>query len=333
MGGVPSTKSSKNTAGLFANQNLKITYRMSDFRFPARYFKYRPTAVLKVTGEDAFPFLQGQFTQDIRPAQDEMRAVYGLWLNQKGKVLADSFLLRHGADWLCVSLFSAAKTIRERLETYIIADDVRVEDMTAQWAGMAVFGPGAVEFIEENVGGRPLGTGLVATTKHGFIFPGRRVAEPNWEWLYPMGGDETAMQFGGPIGFAESERLRIEALIPSVPRDVGSEDLPNEGGLDRDAISYTKGCYLGQEVMARLKAMGQVRRRLMRLSGRMAPPEILPASLFADGKRIGELRSAAPAEDGFVGLAMISLFGLGQRKLLGLSPDGPADLAITDNQE
>jgi folate-binding Fe-S cluster repair protein YgfZ len=85
--------------------------------------------------------------------------------------------------------------------------------------------------------------------------------------------------------------------------------------------------------MARLKTMGQVRRRLMRLSGRMAVPEVLPSPLFTDGKRIGELRSAAPAEDGFVGLAMISLLGLGQRKLLGLSPDGPADLAITDNQE
>jgi folate-binding protein YgfZ len=331
MRGVPSTKSSKNTAGLFANQNLKITYRMSDFRTQARCFKYRPMAVLKVTGEDAFTFLQGQFTQDLRPARDEARAAYGLWLNQKGKVLADSFLLRYGADWLCVSLFSAAETIRERLETYIIADDVMIEDMTAQWAGTAMFGPGAVEFIEENVGGRPLGTGLVATTKYGFIFPGRRVAEPNWEWLYPVGGDETAMQFDEQIGFAESERLRIEALIPSVPRDVGPEDLPNEGGLDHDAISYTKGCYLGQEVMARLKTMGQVRRRLMRLSGRMAPPEILPAPLFADGKRIGELRSAASVKDGFVGLAMISLLGLGQRQLLGLSPDGPADLAITDN--
>jgi folate-binding protein YgfZ len=158
------------------------------------------------------------------------------------------------------------------------------------------------------------------------------MAGPNWEWLYPVGGDETAMQYDGQIGFVESEQLRIEALIPSVPRDVGSEDLPNEGGLDRDAISYTKGCYLGQEVMARLKTMGRVRRKLMRLSGRRAPPEVLPAPLFADGKRIGELRSAAPAEDGFVGLAMISLLGLGQRKLLGLSPDGPADLAITDTQ-
>jgi folate-binding protein YgfZ len=290
-------------------------------------------AVLKVTGEDAFPFLQGQFTQDLRPARDEARAAYGLWLNQKGKVLADGFLLRLGTDWLCVSHFSAAGTIRERLETYIIADDVLVEDVTAQWAGMAVFGPGGVEFIEKNVGGRRLEAGLVATTEHGFIFPGRRVAGPNWEWLYPVGGDETAMQFDGQIGFAESERLRIEALIPSVPRDVGSEDLPNEGGLDRDAISYTKGCYLGQEVMARLKTMGQVRRRLMRVSGRVASPENLPASLFTDGKRIGELRSVASTGDGFIGLAMISLLGLGQKQTLGLSPDGPAELSISGTVE
>jgi len=330
MRGVPSTKSSKNTAGLFANQNLKITYRMSDFHSLARSFKYRPSAVLKVTGQDAFPFLQGQFTQDLRPLRDEARVAYGLWLNQKGKVLADSFLLRQGEDWLCVSLYSAAETIRERLETYIIADDVMVEDVTAQWAGTAIFGPGAVEFIEKNAGGLRLETGLVATTKHGFLFQGRRMTGSHWEWLYPVGAAEKAMDFGEHIGFAESERLRIDALIPSVPRDVGSEDLPNEGGLDRDAISYTKGCYLGQEVMARLKTMGQVRRRLMRLSGRMAPPEILPSPLFADGKRIGELRSAAPSEDGFIGLAMISLLGLGQRQLIGLSPDGPADLALTD---
>jgi folate-binding protein YgfZ len=303
---------------------------MSDFRSQARSFKYRPTAVLKVTGEDAFPFLQGQFTQDLRPARDEARAAYGLWLNQKGKVLADSFLLRQGADWLCVSLFSAAETIHERLEAYIIADDVTVEDVSTLWTGVTMFGPAAVERIEEKAGKRPPEAGLVVTTKQGFIFPGRRMAGLHWEWLYPLGGDETAMQFDEQIGFAESERLRIEALIPSVPRDVGSEDLPNEGGLDRDAISYTKGCYLGQEVMARLKTMGQVRRRLMRLSGPMAVPEILPSPLFADGKRIGELRSAAPAEDGFVGLAMISLLGLGQRQFLGLSPDGPADLAITD---
>jgi hypothetical protein len=283
---------------------------------------------LKVTGQDAFAFLQGQFTQDLRPASDEARVAYGLWLNQKGKVLADSVIFRQGSYWLCVSFSSSAETIRERLEAYIIADDVTVEDVTLQWAGVAAYGSAGIELLEEKAGKGPLEAGWVATTDGGFIFPGRRVAESNWEWLYPLGGDEAAKNFGEPISLAESERLRIEAMIPSVPLDVGPEDLPNEGGLDRDAISYTKGCYLGQEVMARLKSMGQVRRKLVRLSGRMAPPEVLPASLFADGKRIGELRSAAPSGDGFVGLAMISLLGLGQRQALGLSPDGPADLTI-----
>ena len=154
---------------------------------------------------------------------------------------------------------------------------------------------------------------------------------PSWEWLYPVNGDEPAdVLRASTVDFEGMERLRIEASIPSVPRDIGPDDLPNEGGLDHDAISYTKGCYLGQEVMARLKTMGQVRRRLMRLTGPVPPPVDLPAPLFADGKKIGELRSVARTEHGFIGLAMISLLGVTGRRLLSFSPESPADIVITD---
>jgi folate-binding protein YgfZ len=102
------------------------------------------------------------------------------------------------------------------------------------------------------------------------------------------------------------ERLRILAAIPSVPGDIGPSDLPNEGGLDVDAISYSKGCYLGQEVMARIKSLGRVRRTLVRVAGTGAPPP-LPAPLWQSGRKEGELRSAAVTGDGYVGLALISV--------------------------
>jgi hypothetical protein len=109
------------------------------------------------------------------------------------------------------------------------------------------------------------------------------------------------------VGAETLERLRIAAVIPAVPRDAGPGDLPQEAGLGEAAVSYTKGCFLGQEVMARLKTRGRVRRRLRLVRGTGGLPE-LPAPLWHAGKMAGELRSAAPGEsgEGFAGLAMLS---------------------------
>jgi hypothetical protein len=307
---------------------------MSDFVSSRRYYCFRPAAVLKVTGEDAFPFLQGQFTQDLRAAAGEARVAYGLWLNQKGKVLADSFVLHHAGGWRVIGLFSLAAVIRERLEPYVIADDVVIEDETERWAGISVVGGQAAEFFRGKVSGGLPADGSFGADEDGFLFPGRRTSEPNAEWLYPIGTDrrlEALRAIGAvELDFAAMERLRIDAAIPAVPRDIGPADLPNEGGLERDGISYTKGCYLGQEVMARLKTMGQVRRRLRRVAGPVPPPADMPAALFLEGKKVGELRSAVQTEEGFVGLAMIALPGVTERRFLSFSSDNSGNIVITD---
>src|SRR5580693_9003555 len=105
--------------------------------FPSNtaFHGYRPAAWLRVSGADAAAFLQGQFTNDLREAQGET-AVYGLWLDQKGKVLADSFVRRGAAadEYWIGSYFSPGAAIGRRLEDYIIADEVTVEDATAGWA-------------------------------------------------------------------------------------------------------------------------------------------------------------------------------------------------------
>ncbi len=144
----------------------------------------------------------------------------------------------------------------------------------------------------------------------GLVFPGRRGAGESWEWIY-RAADAAAVNLalaGVPVADpAEIERRRITAAIPSVPVDIGPGELPNEGGLEADAISYSKGCYLGQEVMARLKSTGRVRRTLVRVRGTGSPPP-LPAVLWRGENREGELRSAAPdaAGEGYDGLALVS---------------------------
>ncbi len=290
--------------------------------------RYRPSACLHFTGEDALVFLQGQVTQELRSAAP-LAAAYGLWLNQKGKVLADSFILREASDslWI-VSVWGSASVIRERLEAYIIADDVTVTDVTADWQGVALGGSGADAWLTREAGGGPA-DGEFIRAGGGFVFRGRRDNGVSFEWLLPVG----AAVPDGLVELAadELERLRIAAGIPQVPKDLGSGDLPNEGGLDAAAISYTKGCYLGQEVMARLKAMGTVRRRLVRVRGGGYGVPSVPCALLQGEKRVGELRSAvADGSGGFIGLAMMSKLGLDPVVLLAPEPGGEGFIELVD---
>jgi folate-binding protein YgfZ len=273
---------------------------------------WEPAAWLQVSGPDAFTFLQGQFTNDLR-LLEEQPAVYGLWLNEKGKVQADSFVLRgEGATFWVGSYFSPAEALCERLKAFVIADDVTIADCTAGCRGVTLIGMAASEMAEKFGGA--------------LRFPGRRATVPCMELMFatetqPVVEARMAELNLLPLPDGDMELFRIKASITAVPRDIGPDDLPNEGGLDAVAISYTKGCYLGQEVMARLKSMGQVRRQLLRVTGAGAPPA-LPATLYNGPKRMGELRSAAADGESFVGFALLSLLGLDRCPGLSYTPEG-----------
>ena len=286
-------------------------------------YAWRPAAWLRVSGEDAATFLQGQFTNDLR-ALGGVGAVYGLWLNVKGKVVADSFVLRGAAAnefWLG-SYFSPAATIRERLESHVIADDVSIEDATTEWAGISLLGPDAGTAVTESSG------------ESAFVFRGRRERDGGVEYVYRVGGGPPpwlANRIEPPLEVSAVERRRIAAGIPAIPIDIGPGDLPNEAGLEADAISYVKGCYLGQEVMARLKSMGQVRRRLLRVHGSGAAPSKLPAALYVGVRRAGELRSTAPDDaDHWLGLAMLSRLHVKHDTRLAFAPDAVPAVQIRD---
>jgi folate-binding protein YgfZ len=284
-------------------------------------FPWAPAAWLRVSGPDAAGFLQGQFTNDIGQSR-QAKAIYGLWLNQKGKVVADSFVLRGKGEeefWIA-SYFSPAAVIRNRLEAFIVADDVVLEDAATEWRGMTLIGDGTERW-------------LAAEPREGFTFPGRRSSEENWEWVFPISSwDAVRAKLTGlpELSPPEVERRRIAAAIPAVPADIGPGDLPNEGGLEAVAISATKGCYLGQEVMARLKSRGKIRRQLHRVSGSGAPPPV-PSPLWLETERAGELRSIAhdAAGTGWTGLAMLSQALHRPDLPLSLAAAGPPMLKIS----
>lgn len=241
--------------------------------------------------------------------------------------MADSHVLRldKEAYWVW-SARTGADVLRSRLEHYLIADEVDVVDESASWQGAVVWGAGAKDLIAQRFGAVPA-PGAYVAREDAMAFAGRFSREDNFICLTrALPGAELVAAFvraGARQGTRDAlEAERIRGGLPAVPDDIGPDDLPNEGGLEDDAISYTKGCYLGQEVMSRLKHLGQVRRRLLVVEGEgEIPPD--PAPVFQGEKRIGELRSRARVAGGFVAMAMLSLVHYHAAQPLTLSGGAP----------
>lgn len=278
--------------------------------------KATPEAWLRVSGPDTATFLQGQCTQELRGLKPG-QTVWALWLGIKGRVQAESLVLRGEGDvWWLWSAHSAGAALAARLEEFIIADDVVVENLGvdgAAWEQVTLAGAAAQAWLVERLGGGSLPVaGEWTALESGFLFPGRRGRESAWEWLRPVGGEPLPAELG-ELREEDLVRGRIAAGVPAIPGEFGPQDLPQEAGLEAVAISFTKGCYLGQEIMARLHAMGRVRRRLLRVAGEGAAPASGPG-LFVPGapdKSVGELRAAVDdGQGGWIGLAMVNLPGL-----------------------
>jgi folate-binding protein YgfZ len=231
------------------------------------------TAVVRVTGDDAAAFLQGQCSADLRGVV----LTDALWLNRKGRVLAHTVIAKEpDGSFLLLCPHLAAGELIAVVTANVIADDVVATDESARWQKWVAWGdePGLA------------GAKAYATRRYGVAA---------WDVLMPVG--TTAP--GDLASLAELDAPRLAAGVPSVPADCGANEFPQECGLDA-WVSYTKGCYLGQEVMARIQSMGSLRRVLRRVAGPVMVGQELKSP---EGKVVGTVRSAA----GDVGLALVSV--------------------------
>jgi folate-binding protein YgfZ len=259
------------------------------------FFVYQMRAHLLVTGEDAPDFLQSQFSRDLRSLEPGY-GVYGLWLDVKGKIVADSWVWREGPETFRIfSEHSAASGIVKKLERHIIADDVEIE-VVEPTPALALVGEAVAQW-------RDGFSGLA-------LLPGRRAQVASCECLFRTAEERDAVlaEFRGePLSEPELHALRLEAGIPLVPQEAGPGELPGEAGLDEDAVDFDKGCFLGQEVVARMHNLGKSTRALYRVAGEGAQP-VVPRPLEDEtGKVIGELRSTSPRDDGWEGVALLKI--------------------------
>jgi len=264
---------------------------------------------LLVTDEDAADFLQSQFTNELRRAEAG-RCTYGLWLNVKGKVLADSYVLCEGDEqFRLISETSDAAVLAEKLESHIIADDVVIETEPSL-VGFALIGDGA-EAVLSKLSLNVPEAGRFESADGCWAFLGRRSAAASFEIICVTAASAekvraTLSELSVKMVLRdEMAAERIAAGFPNVPDEVGPNDLPGEGRLELDAISFTKGCYLGQEVVARMHNVGRPQRTLFAVSGNGKAPECPLALYNADSKQVGELRTAVRGKDGWLGVAML----------------------------
>jgi tRNA-modifying protein YgfZ len=211
------------------------------------FFDFSGRAKFRVTGADRFRFLNGQITNDLRKAS-ETNAVEACILNAKGKLNAHVFLNVLGESFLVDAEPDLRDTLRARLERYVIADDVQIEDVTDEFSLFHVL-------ADES----PL-------LEHSRIVSVRRFAGPGWDiWIEPAQRDAVRQHLSSVFVFIDSdaaEVMRIEQGIPRWGRELTEEIIPIEANLERRTIDYQKGCYIGQEVISRMKMSGQTNKRL-----------------------------------------------------------------------
>jgi len=260
---------------------------------------------LQVRGKDAPRFLHGMVSNEVKELQPG-QGNYAFFLDVHGHIQADARILRLDAESFQIDCDRwRVDTVRQTLEKYIIADDVEVVDQTAAVACLAIEGPCSLEVLREAIGFEPphmlphehlqvpeLSLRLARASSSGEF--------GYWMWgsaqqlaaVWTKGARAGAILGARPVGHFASEICRIEAGLPRYGAEINDKTLPQETG-QLHALSYTKGCYLGQEIVERIRARGHVNRRLVGLLFN-GPQAVAPGvALTADGQSVGSITSAA----------------------------------------
>jgi tRNA-modifying protein YgfZ len=267
-------------------------------------------AVIALDGKDARSFLQGLITNDMDEVSPD-RAIYAALLSPQGKYLFDFFLFEMGGRLVLECARPQAAGLMKRLSMYRLRADVAVTDTGDRYRLLALLGTGAAAAC-----GLPAHEGAAVALGGGLAFVDPRTAAMGVRLCLPADADHPA-----PAGFEPADHDRYEAHRIRLGVPEGADELaegralPLEAGLDDlHAISFGKGCYVGQEVTARMKARKLVRNRLVpiRIEGTSPAPGTRLQLGETDAGEIRVVRDRA-------GIAMVKLEAL-ERSLADNAP-------------
>jgi glycine cleavage system T protein (aminomethyltransferase) len=248
-------------------------------------------AKVRITGRDRQRFLQGMVTNDIK-ALKAGQGTYALFLDVKGRIQGDMKFYAFPEHFLMVLQHYIREKITSGLDRYIISEDVSMTDVTADWAMFQLLGPEASSFLSSR--------GLENLPEELYSFQANSVAGvecsvirlgAGFALLCPADSavavlDRLDVQ---PVGMRAFDVFRIESGMPLIGMDMDETNFPQETRLDA-ALNFNKGCYLGQETIARIDAQGHVNRHLM---GIASSTGLKPGDkLYKGDREIGKITSA-----------------------------------------
>jgi folate-binding protein YgfZ len=257
--------------------------------------------VLRVTGPDRSTFLHGMCTQDIN-GMPEGSWAYAALLTAKGAMVADARVLRRPDELLIDLDAGLSPKVLGFLNSYLISEDAEATDVTGEYARLALHGPRTAQVLAALGLAPPEGSRVLDAQLNGervlVLEPALAVTPSSVElWVPPSalaGLWEAVRKAGAPLGLSPLgeealELLRVEAGLPRYGQELVDTTIPLEANLQR-ALHYNKGCYIGQEVIARATFRGHMNRKLVGLYlGEAAPAA--KTELFAGERKVGFLTS------------------------------------------
>ena len=265
-------------------------------------------AYIVVSGKDRASYLQGLLTNDIA-ALGPGQGCYAAYLTAQGRMIADLWVYELGDVMLLRLLRDVKPAVLARLDQFIFSEDVQLGDVSDTFIGTALVGPQSAALLssvlgvsERSLTGLPEHGNLRATfaSEPVIVLRSTDLGEPGFDVLVEAIAFQplrAALHHAGAVEIdpATAEVLRVEGGVPKFRQDMDEETIPLEAGIESRAISLTKGCYVGQEVIIRVlhRGHGRVARKLVGLSKAGDVSFKRGAIVQAEGRDIGEITSAA----------------------------------------
>ncbi len=245
--------------------------------------------VVRVTGADARPFLHGLITSDVEKLSDKS-ALYSAFLTPQGKFLHDFFVVAVGDSILLECEAARAEDLASRLARFRLRADAALDDTSADHSVFAAFGGSAHAEFD-----LPAAAGAARAIGDAVVFVDPRIADLGVRVIAPSGTDPASIAPPAqPAATAEYDQWRLTFGVPDGSRDLEVEKSTLlEGNVDiLNGVDWQKGCYLGQEVTARMHYRGLLKRRLVPFAVAGGVPVFGTPVTNSDGRRVGTIRSA-----------------------------------------
>ena len=260
---------------------------------------------LCLLGADRVNFLHGQVTNDINGLA-ENSGCYAALVNAKGKMESDLFVYRLEEELLLDFEPNLTEPVQSRLEKFIITEDVEVVNVAPHFGLLSIQGPKAAKVVETLKLPVPEENYTLAKTEEEiYIINQPRLGTIGFDLFVPvdsLGELKSRLTKYAPLcGEATFDHARILGTIPRFGQDITESNLAPEGGIEPRAISYAKGCYIGQEIIARIRTYGKVKRILRGLS--LDGVAVEGDEIFSGDKKVGVLSSVTTEPN--VALAII----------------------------